>query len=174
MKIEVELRSFITKKQYDDLAKRFSLEGEYQGEDIQETIYFHAPLDLRVQKNKFGTKIWAKEGKLHETARNELELLCRDEDYDSAINLFIKLGLNPTVKWWRKRKTFFWRNVTVTLDYTRNYGYIVELELCVKDGKDKAIHILSHLFNELGLEITPKKEFDSRYNEYVQNHQLKK
>jgi predicted adenylyl cyclase CyaB len=177
MKIEVELRSFITKKQYDDFLLFFSREGSDQGSDIQETVYFQSPIDLRVQKNKAGTKIWAKQGQLHDTAREEIEILCRASDYQSAMTLFEKLGYLPSVTWWRKRQLYLWQNVTVALDDTLNYGYIIELELCVTHHKAAAIKKLLELFRELELEVTPKEEFDQRYKEYValwQNNQLKK
>lgn len=174
MKIEVELRSFITKKKYEELGNYFRDNADFLDEDEQETVYLSAPLDLRIQKNKKGVKIWAKEGEMHDSAREEIELFCRSIDYDSALSLFKKLGYEPYISWWRKRRSHSWRGVTVALDYTRHYGYILELEQTVNQDKEKALKKLTALMSELNITPTPKEIFNTRYKSYVEKHHLKK
>ena len=80
--IEVEIRSFISKEQYSSLLEFFHKGSEYLGEDEQETFYFDSPVDLRIQRNTKGAKIWLKKGKIHETQREEIEVLCKKENFD--------------------------------------------------------------------------------------------
>ncbi len=67
--VEVEVRSFISEKQYKDLLDFLKKEGKFLKEDLQETIYFDCKEDLRIQKNKFFSKIWMKKGKMHDNER---------------------------------------------------------------------------------------------------------
>lgn len=171
MPIEVEIRSFITKAQYEHLEKIFQSQGKFLKEDIQETVYFDAPIDLRVQKNSRGTKIWLKKGKMHDQMREEFELWLETKDYKKALSLFQLLGYSISVAWWRRRKSFVWRDVTVALDYTRKYGYILELEKCVTRNKEKALSHIEALFQELNILPTPKEQFDRLYMNYVRTWQ---
>ncbi len=50
MAIEVEIRSFITKEQYDQLQTFFRQNAKFLTEDYQETYYFNSKEDLRIQK----------------------------------------------------------------------------------------------------------------------------
>ena len=51
--IEVEIKSFITKEEYDELVKFFRKNAEFINEDNQTTYYFDCEQDLRIQKNDF-------------------------------------------------------------------------------------------------------------------------
>ncbi|MFZ5364981.1 MAG: hypothetical protein ACOZBH_02145 [Patescibacteria group bacterium] len=55
--IEVEIRSFISKEQYDRLLEFFKQNAELVKKDYQETFYFDCDQDLRIQKNNFFSKI---------------------------------------------------------------------------------------------------------------------
>jgi len=54
--IEIEIRSFITKEQYEKLLKFFIENSTLTKEDFQETYYFDCEQDLRIQKNDFNSK----------------------------------------------------------------------------------------------------------------------
>jgi predicted adenylyl cyclase CyaB len=171
MKIEVEVRSFISAKKYRELDEFFMNQGVFLGEDIQETIYFSAPVDLRVQKNKTGTKVWVKQGAMHDESREELEIWCQMQDYSTLLTLFEWLGFRRVVGWWRKRKSFQWQGVLVALDYTKKYGHILELEKSVTRHQDLALAKIQSLFNDLKISPTPKKEFEKRYKDYIREWQ---
>ena len=49
--IEVEIRSFISPEKYQELLFFFHKEGKFLNEDEQETYYFDAEEDLRIQRN---------------------------------------------------------------------------------------------------------------------------
>ncbi len=122
--IEVEIRSFISPKKYQELLSFFRQEGKFVSEDGQETYYFDSQQDLRIQRNKAHSKIWLKKGKLHDEQREELEIKFKREDFEMLEKIFLTLGYNTSIKWLRKRHTFEWQGITVMLDYTKGYDYI--------------------------------------------------
>lgn len=126
--IEVEIRSFISEQQYYQLLDFFKQNAIPVKEDFQETHYFDCPQDLRIQKSNSGAKIWMKKGRIHDEFREEIEIMISKEDFEKVANLFNNLGYNVEIKWLRDRKQFDWNGVKVCLDYTKGYGYIIELE----------------------------------------------
>jgi len=170
MNIEVELRSFISKEQHTKLLAFFTANGTLINQDEQETHYFDCPEDLRIQKNNTGAKIWLKKGKLHDEAREEIEIPTIAEDFDQLQKLFTTLGYNVDIKWFRTRHTFQWKGINAMVDYTKGYGYILELErISTEKDKDKARLELYTLMKELNITITPREEFDKKFKEYKNN-----
>tara|TARA_Y100000310_G_scaffold126034_1_gene124774 strand:- start:807 stop:1352 length:546 start_codon:yes stop_codon:yes gene_type:complete len=168
--IEVEIRSFISKEKYEELLEFFKRNAELVKEDFQETHYFDCEQDLRIQKNNFGSKIWMKKGKIHDDAREEIEIKIDKNDFEKLGKLFDQLGNNVEIKWLRDRKQFNWQGIKVCLDYTKGYGYIIELEkMSSKENKEKILGELKQKFNELNIFPTTKEEFDKQFNYYKEN-----
>lgn len=84
--IGVEIRSFITKEQYDKLLNFFKQNSELIKEDFQEAHYFNCNQDLRIQKNNSGSKIWLKKGKIHDNARKEIEIKTNKQEFEKKFN----------------------------------------------------------------------------------------
>lgn len=165
--IECELRSFLTKERFEVLKERLSIEGELVGSDDQVTYYFDGPQDLRIQKSGSYAKVWLKKGKMHDEAREEVEIRTAKENFEALNELFRTLGYTVSIEWYRMRHTFRWRHVDVMLDHTKGYGHIVELEkLCEPEGKAEALEELNALMKELGVTVTPKEEFRKRFDDY--------
>lgn len=170
MEIEVELRSFITKEQYGSFIDFFMKNAKFLGEDEQETHYLNTEQDLRIQKNKYHSKIWMKKGKLHDSQREEIEVKHDKSDFDKISQIFREIGIDTKIKWFRKRHSFNWDDITVALDYTKGYGYIIEFEKLTSDAdKDAALELLKNKMKELNIPLTPKEEFDKAYNHYKEN-----
>lgn len=168
--IEVEIRSFISKEKYEELLEFFNKNAKFIGEDSQETHYFDCKQDLRIQKNNKGSKIWLKKGKIHDDAREEIEIFTQNDSFDDLGKLFNELGHNIEIKWLRKRNEFDWNGIKVCIDYTKGYGYIIELEkLSSEEDKEKVLIELKDKLNELNIPLTPREEFDERYNYYKEN-----
>ncbi len=169
--IEVELRSFISKEKYEELLNFFMESALLKEEDSQETHYLNSEIDLRIQKNKTGTRIWMKRGKIHDDARKETEIVTGEkEDFDKLKDIFSSLGLGTEIVWIRDRKQFEWEGVTVCLDYTKGYGYILEFEkMSTEEEKDENLKELTQKFKRLEINITPKEEFSEKYDHYKQN-----
>lgn len=111
-----------------------------------------------------------KKGDIHDEQREEIEIKFDKDDFELAEKLFLALGMNVQIKWFRNRHTFRWQGINVMVDYTRGYGYIIELEkMSDEDNKDKTLEILKQAFSTLGIPITPKEEFAKKYEYYKQN-----
>lgn len=168
--IEVELRSFISEQRYQELIEFFKKEGEFINEDYQETYYFDSDEDLRIQRNNFFSKIWLKKGKLHDDHREEIEVKCKKEDFEMLEKTFLALGYNIQIKWFRKRHTFKWQDISVMVDYTKGYGHILELEkMSTEEQKHETLELLRQKLASLNIELTPKEDFNKKYEFYKQN-----
>lgn len=168
--IECEIRSFITKEQYKKLLAFFNKNGKSLGKENQITYYFNGDADLRIQQNKAYSKIWLKKGKIHDEAREEIEIRCAKEDFNKLEKLFSALGYKIEIKWFRQRNSFKWKGINVCLDYTRGYGYILELEkMCRQEETEKTRKYLKSKLAELGISLTPKKEFEKAFDFYKKN-----
>ncbi len=168
--IEVEIRSFISQTEYKRLLKFFKSNTQLIKEDNQETIYFDCPQDLRIQKNDFTSKIWMKEGNLHDDCREEIEIRTERENFEKLQLLFQRLGYKEEIKWLRKRKEFDWNGIKVCLDFTFGYGYIIELEkLSTEKDKNEVLTLLRSKLKELEVTETQKEEFNSKYEDYKIN-----
>jgi predicted adenylyl cyclase CyaB len=170
--IEVEIRSFISKEKYEELLEFFKKEGEFVNEDDQTTYYFDAPFDLRIQKNNFFSKIWMKKGKIHDEQRKEVEIKFKTDDFERLEKMFLTLGYNVQIKWFRKRHNFKWQDIDVAIDFTKGYGYIIELEKLVEENeKEKALEFLKEKCNLLNISVSSREEFDEKFNYYKENWQ---
>lgn len=168
--IECEIRSFLSKGHFDVLFEKLEREGEHLGTDEQETYYFDGPKDLRIQKNGSFAKVWLKKGKMHDEAREEVEIQTATENFEALDELFRTLGYAVSIEWYRTRHTFRWQGIDVMLDHTRGYGYIIELEkLCTPEVKEDTLKELHALLAELEVKQTPKEEFRKRFEDYRAN-----
>ncbi len=173
METEIEARSFITKQKHDELLDFFKNNAKLIKEDFQESIYFDSKEDLRIQRNNFFSKIWLKKGKLHDKHREEIEIKFERDDFERIKGIFLALGYNTDIIWLRKRHKFDWNGITVCLDHTNGYGYIIELEkLCSEyseSQKKEQYELLQKKLKELDVSITPKKEFEEKFDHYKKN-----
>jgi len=168
--LEIEIRAFISKEKYEELLEFFNQNAKFVKEDFQETHYFDCEQDLRIQKNNKGSKIWLKKGKIHDDAREEIEVYTENESFDNLGKLFNALGHNIEIKWLRERNQFDWDGIKVCIDYTKGYGYIIELEkLSSEEDKEKVLEELKTKLKELNIPLTSRDEFDERYNYYKEN-----
>ena len=168
--IEVEIRSFIDQQKYRELLHFFNKEAELVNEDYQETYYFDSEEDLRIQRNNFFSKIWLKKGKIHDDHREEIEIKFDKSEFERLEQIFLALGYNIQIKWFRKRHTFNWEGIRVMIDYTKGYGYIIELEkMSTDEQKEDSLNLLKQKLAKLNIPLSPKEEFNKRYEHYKQN-----
>ena len=170
--LEVEIRSFVSETKYKKLLEFFKANGKLIREDEQETHYFDGPADVRIQKNRGFSKIWMKGGKMHEDAREEVEIRVDREDFSKLQEIFRALGHKVKIKWFRTRNMFLWEGITVCLDFTKGYGHILELEkLCSADEKEACLKLLNQKMKELSIKPTPKDIFHKKFKHYEENWQ---
>ncbi|MEK6923027.1 MAG: CYTH domain-containing protein [Nanoarchaeota archaeon] len=170
MNIEAEVRSFISKEQYEKLLDFFKENGKFVKEDYQETYYFDCDEDLRIQRNNFFSKIWLKKGKIHDNHREEIEIKFKRDEFENLEKLFLLLGYTVMIKWLRKRLEFVWNDINVCLDFTKGYGYIIELEkMCSDNDKEREFENLKEKLKSLSIKITSKEEFEKKFQQYKEN-----
>lgn len=168
--IEVEVRSFISKEQYEKLLDFFKKNAKFLKEDYQETFYFDCEQDLRIQRNNFFSKIWMKKGKIHDNHREEIEIKFDKNEFEKLEKLFLSLGFKVQIKWFRKRFEFQWEEIATCLDFTKGYGYIIELEkMTSAKNQEKEYEKLKQKLESLNIEITPKEEFNKKFLYYKEN-----
>lgn len=170
--IEVEIRSFIDKQKYEELLAFFSKNAKLVKEDSQETHYFNSKEDVRIQKNNNYSKIYFKKGKIHDECREEHQIKVERDDFEKLEKLFEALGNSVKIKWFRTRHEFEWNGIKVDVDYTKGYGYILELEkITSEDKKEEALTELKEKLSELGIEHTPREIFEEKFKLYEENWQ---
>lgn len=168
--LEIEIRSFITKEQYESLLNFFNQNAEPVKEDFQETHYFDCEEDLRIQKNNSGSKIWMKKGKIHDNSREEIEIKFGNEEFNKLKEILSSIGLQTEVMWFRNRKQFNWKGIKICLDYTKGYGYIIELEkMASEENKEKTIEELNQKLMDLNIPLTSEEEFEKKFQYYKEN-----
>ena len=169
MNQELEIRSFIPKEQYEKLLNFFRKNAKLIKKDYQETFYFDSKEDLRIQKNNFYSKIWMKKGNLHDECREEIEIKFSRDEFENLEKLFIGLGYNVEIKWFRKRYEFEWNEIKVCLDFTKGYGYIIELEKMCSKKETQELENLKQNLKSLNINLTPKEEFKKKFEYYKEN-----
>ena len=168
--IEVEIKALISEEKYNSLLEFFKENGELKNEDYQETYYFDCEEDLRIQKNNFFSKIVLKKGKVHDETREEMEIKFDKEQFKELEKLFSLLGYGVEIKWFRNRKSFIWDGIKAEVDYTKGYGYILELEkMSDEENKDETLRMLKEKLVELDIKLTPREEFDRKFEDYKLN-----
>ncbi len=167
MSIEVEIRSFIDKGNYERLLSFFHENARFIKKDLQETLYLDTENDIRVQRNDSHSKIWMKRGVIHDEAREEIEVSFDRADFEKMIEIFRSAGIGTSIKWMRERHLFDWNGITISIDDTKGYGMIIELEIISNDDdKERDLSRLRNAMSELDIEPTSKEEFDRRLEEY--------
>lgn len=165
MSIEVEIRSFIEKDDYDRLLSFFQKEARFIDHDLQETHYLNTDIDLRIQRNEKSSKIWMKEGRIHDEAREETEVEFDRDDFNGMMKIFSSVGIGSSIKWIRERYLFDWKGITVAIDDTKGYGKIIELEI-ISNDKEGSLSLLRSAMDELGIKPTTREEFERRLERY--------
>lgn len=165
--IEVEMRTFIDEKTYYELLDKY--------DSIQErqiTTYFDCKQDFRLMVTNNYCKLWLKEGLLHDDFRNEYEVKFDIHYINSLKGMLENLGYKEEIKWYRKRNIINIDTLTLTIDYSIGYGYIIECEKIVQDENqvEDAKLMISKFFNEIGINtISKKEEFSNKFSDYKLN-----
>ena len=169
---EVEIRSFVNKQKFEELKKYFKKNAKFIKEDFQESHYLDTEQDLRIQKNDYHSKIWLKNGSMHDDWRKETEVKFDKSEFDNLVDIFKAININTKIKWFRQRFEYDWDGIKVDLDYTKGYGYIIELEKMSTKKDAKKIHsLLTDKMNDLDIKISSKDEFSKKFKYYEENWQ---
>lgn len=169
-RIEVEVRSFLTKQNWIALRRFFDTHGKFLNEGFDETVYFSTPKDLRIRRDDDTAYVILKGGKIHDAHRKEFEIPFSRERFLELEALLRTLGFSVKVRWYRVRRIYRWRGVTAYLWFTKGYGWMIELEKLTSPQHAGRIHRrLSALIRSLGVEATPRHEMDRHFAYYLEN-----
>jgi len=170
---EVEVRTFLSEKQYSDLKKRLVNVAEFLEEIGDETLYFSTieGKDLRLRRDDRRSYLILKEGFIHDDSREEIEIAFKAEEFDKMKHLLQSLGFSINCVWFRKRLVYSLGDIKIYLDDTKGYGKIIELEkLTNKQNQEKTHRYLKDKLEFLGIKkITTKEEFNKKFEYYKKN-----
>jgi predicted adenylyl cyclase CyaB len=168
--LEVELRSFITEQQYDDLFHRFLVQGQLVEHSRQITHYIDHKIDTRIQLSTFGGKVWQKLGNMHDLARKEREVMMSRLDAQTMLEIFQGLGFKIKVSWYRERQIFKLGEIAASLDNTIGYGRILEVEIrCNEHEVNEKQNSLLTFLKEIDIHPSSKAVFDKAFAEYIEH-----
>ena len=116
--------------------------------------------------------VW-KSGKVHNHQREEIEIKFDKDDFSKSERLLKLLGFDVGIKWFRERTDFKWNDISISVDFTKGYGYILELEkMSSEQDKEKTEEYLKEILKSLNLELTPREEFEKKFKYYKENWRI--
>ena len=168
--IEVEIQTIVAGKDWPRLKKFFDKNARFLGEHKDRTAYFEKNGRIRIRVEPARAYFVFKSGKMHDRARKEIEITFSKKDARLAEEFLNSLGFPVVIRWERTRRKYLWEGITVTLDDTRGYGKLFELErMSSPSGKSAAERILLQKFKLLDLKQTPRRELDRKFRQYLKN-----
>lgn len=178
MFFEIEMKSLLTKEQYDrlfiELPKKMKLINE---ETIHSTRY--KPGDVRLRNSDKTIEIVCKEGDPTKVCRKEVVIpIDSKENLDSFKDVFELLGLTNDPPWTKYKLEFEVEfngyTYIVCLQDIKNFAYILEVEFIDKvDSSDIHVPNLKQIILDLGCEPIEPKDFSFRIKEYITSNSTK-
>jgi adenylate cyclase class IV len=167
--IEVELRTFITKTQYDKLLKKYK---NNITTEKQITNYYNCKQDFRLMETKEYSQLWIKGGNMHDEFRKE-RIIKFDNTYKQPLkDMLVMLEYDVEIKWYRIRnKMRLLNDIDVCIDFTEGYGYILEVEKIVSNQElvDDAKKKLEQFLLDNKISLCEKIKFTEKYEYYKNN-----
>jgi len=168
--IEVEVRALLTEAEYRRVKTFLRKHAKYLGAHRDQNAYFDREGRLRISVEPYSAFLKYKGGRIHAKAREEVLIQIRKRDIKSAEALFLRLGFPVTVRWLRHRDKFLWRDATITLDNTKGYGRMIDVEAMAAPRQTRQTYEkLRKLMAGLGLRPTPKEKLTRHYRSYLAN-----
>lgn len=164
-KVELRVKSFITKNQYDSLLKYLNSFAEFINKDNIVIYDFSHPNELKIQKDSSASKISVKKG-----GKETLNVSLKKEEFDDLVDVFESLGFDISLKWFKAIHQFKWNEIDITVSFIRGYGYVVEMfKSAYPEEKEILFNYLRENMKLLGLEETQQELFDERLKYYQEN-----
>jgi predicted adenylyl cyclase CyaB len=162
--IEVERRAIIKKDQHDKLTDFLAKEAKDLGKDDKDVVFFVYPDKmLKVVNNvsKRTAKIVYKSNKIgNDCALEEIEVTISPSEFEDAIKLFSNLDYETKIPSFQKRHNYLYKEIEISLKYSDNWGYHLEMELVVKNSerKDEALAKIERVAEELNIKLMSNEE----------------
>lgn len=183
---ETEKRVWLTDEQYNELLIKLGFNSSRP--ERQVTIYYDAKgkdlrgKDLRLMQTVTKSKIWFKRGGMHDSCRDEQEVIFASKFYQQA-EIILGEFFDVKAMWFRERYSIEryknHKNAELCLDRTINYGSILELEFLTSENtedteKQRYSKLIDSYLDEFKLIATDKKFLDDKYESYIKTWKTKK
>ncbi len=179
--IEVEVRGPLTKKGFQKLKKYLSKNGKFITRKSRLSLmYFRTkipknvtaikndPVDLRLRITNGVATMVMKYGQWSGSdIRKEFEFIINQKQFGEAIEFLGALGWMKTVAYATNAFIYQWRKIEFAVVEIKNYGYVYEAEILVKNKKDiiLASKKIKNVCSQLGLREYQSGEFEKQCNQ---------
>ena len=144
--------------------------GKYVRTEPYESQWYDDTGNLMIEKHDGYSCIKKKIGEPDDEVFEEVEIRCRDQDYDQLDDLFTSMGKKTSVIWKRTRELFDWWPVLVYLDKVEGFGVIVECKLYAQlKDKGAAIEEAKERMSKMGIELISKEDLKAKEKEFIKN-----
>ena len=163
--IEVEIRGVFNEKKYKELKAFLNKNAVDLGQDDKEVYFFI--MENKVVKAVHNTsqksaKIVLKLARIGTSGNDaeEIEISISTSDFVKAVKFFSELEFNQIQRSVQTRRNYEYKGVIVSLKYSQEWGFHIELELLIKDSdlKVEAERKLMETAEELGVKIMSQSE----------------
>ena len=141
-RIEIEFRSRFAKEKYTKLKRFLDKKAELLGPDDKDVYFFTFPDKLlKVVDNvsKDNAKIVLKMNRIGNGSNfEEFEIPISRHDVKKTVKVFKLLGFTKLMMTPQKRINYLYKGVELALKYSTVWGYHLELEVLIKNIKQKA------------------------------------
>lgn len=169
---EIELKSLLTREQYETLSKELPQRMRLFNEDVIHTTKY-TPGDVRLRHSPKIHEIVCKEADPTKICRKEITIpLNSRHDLFYFAQMFELMGLRPDPPWVKHKQEFkTYRNgyeYVVCLQDIENFGYLLEVEF-LSDKDTSKVHEpnLRAIIKSLGCEPINPEEFLQMIMEYI-------
>lgn len=161
----VEKRTFIKKDKYIELANYFKTNCTLEANFNQIIYKYKSDLDFRLIFDAKNAYLRLRGVVNH---NEDIKIDIKNDQIKDLTVVLRNLGMYEETKWYRHRMIFKFRNYTITLDETYQYGYVISISKPINDIEQlNAVHDeLDNIFNAFKIKITTKEEFNDRYKYY--------
>ncbi len=171
--IEVEIQTFLSPTEAKRVRTFFNKRARFMGSHRDSTTYFEKNGRVRIRIEPRRAYFVFKGGVMHDHHREEVEIPFDKKFVPLAERFLIALGFPVTVGWFRKREKWLWKGVTVTLDDSKGYGKLLELEkMASLIEKGRVYQMLRQRLTTLRLQPTPRKELNKRFRHYLKHWKM--
>jgi hypothetical protein len=169
---EIEMKSLLTKQQYDDLFNELPKKMKHFNEETIHTTRYR-PGDLRLRYSDKTIEVVCKEGNPTTISRREVQIpLSSMNHLEYFAKMFELQGMKADPFWIKYKNEFeyFLNGFTyiVCLQDIKDFAYLLEVEFLSKTN-DAKIHEpnLRRIYDELGCEPIEPEDFSSRIQAYI-------
>ena len=173
---EIELKSLLTKEQYnrlyDELPRNMKVINR---ETIHTTRY--RPGDVRLRHSDKTIELVGKQGDATQICRKEIKIpLASKEKMDHLAQVFALLNLQPDPPWTKHKIELEHKyngfTYIVCLQHIENFAYVLEVEfLSPTDDSHTHEPNLRAIVKTLGCEPIEPKDFLNKISEYIKQNQ---